>query len=150
MRRIQRDIINLIAIHVRYPLFFSNFNQTGISSKNFRKVFKYQNSRKSFQWEPDCSKRTDRRTTDIINLIATSGILRLSLKIYKFILRLEPHRKPSPFLSERPSCQDYKRHKKLYNGLYVRTILDTRLRRERKINLNQTCRQMMHVLRTGA
>jgi len=32
------------------------------SRKDFRKILKYQISRKSIQWEPSCSMRNDRRT----------------------------------------------------------------------------------------
>jgi len=50
-----------IGLHVTYPLFLSGNNETGIFSTDFRKVFKYQISRKSAQWEPICSMQTDGR-----------------------------------------------------------------------------------------
>jgi len=47
-----------LGLHVEYPLFLSGFNDTWISSTDFRKTLKYQISRKSVQWEPSCSMRT--------------------------------------------------------------------------------------------
>jgi hypothetical protein len=54
--------------HVKYLLFLSDCNEIWIFSTDFRKILKYQNSQKSFQWEPSCSMRTDRRT-DMTKLI---------------------------------------------------------------------------------
>ena len=54
LRRIERDmIIN------KYPLLLSDFNETRISSKDFRKIFKYKILRKAVQWDPSCSTRID-------------------------------------------------------------------------------------------
>jgi len=46
-------------LHLKYSLFLSDFNQTSIFYTFFRKMLKYQISRKSFQWESGCSTRTD-------------------------------------------------------------------------------------------
>jgi len=46
-----------IGLHVKYPLFFSNFNANLIFSTDFRKIRIYQISLKSIQREP--SGQTD-------------------------------------------------------------------------------------------
>jgi hypothetical protein len=63
LRRIQRDItINVHRSSCNVPLFLSDFNGTWISPTDFRKIFEYQISWKSVEWEPSCSVRTDRQT----------------------------------------------------------------------------------------
>jgi hypothetical protein len=57
-----------IGLHVKYPLFLSDFNETWIFSADFRKILKYQISLKSVQWQPCCSVLTDGRI-DITKLI---------------------------------------------------------------------------------
>jgi hypothetical protein len=61
-----------IGLHVRYPWYLSDFNETWPFSNVFRKILQHQISRTSAQWEPSCSMRTDRRMdgrTDITKLI---------------------------------------------------------------------------------
>ena len=48
-----------IGVHVKYPLFLSDFNETWIFSKDFQKIFKNQILWTSVKWEPKCSMRTD-------------------------------------------------------------------------------------------
>ena len=70
-----------IRLHVKHPLFLSDFNETGTFSTNFRKLLKYEISRQSVQWESSSStltvSRTDGRTnrltdrqTDMTKVIA--------------------------------------------------------------------------------
>ena len=54
-----------IGIHVKYPLFLSDFNEAWIFSTDFRKTLKYRILWKFVQWEPSCSMRTEGRQTDM-------------------------------------------------------------------------------------
>ena len=76
LRRTERDIIIVyVGLHVKYPLFFSGFNDTWTYSTYFRKIFKYQVPLKPTYWGPSSSVRRDRRTdrkTGITNLIVAS------------------------------------------------------------------------------
>ena len=60
--RNERDMIKkcISVFHVKYPLFFSDFNKTLILSSGFRKILKCKILLKSFRWERSCSMRTDR------------------------------------------------------------------------------------------
>jgi hypothetical protein len=51
-----------IGLHVKYPLFLSDFSETRIFGADFGKILKYQISWKPVQRKPSCSMRTDRRT----------------------------------------------------------------------------------------
>jgi len=51
-----------IGFHVKYPLFLSDFNEAWIFWTYFRKNTQISNSWKSVQWDPSCSRRTDRRS----------------------------------------------------------------------------------------
>jgi hypothetical protein len=57
-----------ISFHAKYMFFLSDFNETSISSTDFRNILKYKISWKSFQWKPSCCMRTNGQT-DITKLI---------------------------------------------------------------------------------
>jgi hypothetical protein len=57
-----------IGLRVKYPLFLSEFTETWTFTTHFQKIVKYQISRKSVQWEQNCSMREDGRT-DMTKLI---------------------------------------------------------------------------------
>ena len=59
-KKIQRGIINVIDLHVKYSLFLWDFDQTWIFWADIRKILKYKISRNSVPLEQSCSKRTDR------------------------------------------------------------------------------------------
>jgi len=50
-----------IGLHITYPLFLSDFNETWIFSTYCGKIFKYQISWKPVKWETVCSIRTGRQ-----------------------------------------------------------------------------------------
>jgi hypothetical protein len=69
LRRIRQDIVIYVkSLHVKYPLFLPDFNETWIFSTYFRKNLKYCVSSKPVQCEPSCSMRTDWQT-DMTKLI---------------------------------------------------------------------------------
>jgi hypothetical protein len=51
-----------IDLHVKYPLFLSDFNENWIFSTNFRKMLKYKILWKSVQKDPSCSMWRDGQT----------------------------------------------------------------------------------------
>jgi hypothetical protein len=59
LRSIQEDIMNVIGLHVKYPLFMFSVNEPWIFWTDFRNILKYQFSWKSVPWEQICSMRTD-------------------------------------------------------------------------------------------
>jgi len=50
-----------VFLHVKYPLFLSDFNKTRMFTADFQKILKHNISRKSVQSELSCSVRTIRR-----------------------------------------------------------------------------------------
>ena len=71
LRRTERDIIKMYnGLHVQYRLILSDCKENWIFSTDFRKIFIYQISWKSFQWEASNFKRMDKRT-DMTKLIVT-------------------------------------------------------------------------------
>jgi len=71
-RRTEQDIIKkkiyiyiyiyiYIGLHVKYPLFLSDFNGNWTLSIDFWKILKYEITWKSVQWEPSYSMWTDGR-----------------------------------------------------------------------------------------
>ena len=63
LKRTERAMIkNCKDLHVKYPLFVSDFNETWIFSACFRKMFKYEILWQSVQLDPSCSMRTNGQT----------------------------------------------------------------------------------------
>ena len=63
LRWILRDVTKgCIDLHVKCPLFLSDFSETRTLSTDFRNILKYQISRESVQWEPRSSMRTHTHT----------------------------------------------------------------------------------------
>ena len=61
-----------IGVHVKYPFFFPGFNETWITSTEFRRILKYQILWKTVRWNPSCSMRMDGQTdrwSDMTNLM---------------------------------------------------------------------------------
>ena len=51
-----------ISLHVKYPLFLSDFNENWVLSTDIRKILKYKISRKPLHWEQSRSTRAEGRT----------------------------------------------------------------------------------------
>ena len=61
-----------MGLHVKCPLFFSDFNENWIFPTDFWKIHKYKILWKFVQWEARCSMRTDRhkhRQTDMTKIV---------------------------------------------------------------------------------
>jgi hypothetical protein len=70
VRRIERDItINVQGLHIKYPTFLTDFNETRLFSTDFQKLLKYQISLKSVHYEQSCSvRKIGHRQTDRMQL----------------------------------------------------------------------------------
>ena len=63
VRRNERDmIINIYWSSCKVSVILVRFSETLIFLRDFRKIRKYQISRKSVPWKPSCSMQTDGRT----------------------------------------------------------------------------------------
>ena len=67
-------------LRVKYPLFLSDFDETGILSAYFRKSLKFQSSSKSVKREPSCFMLTDRRTDMMKPVVAFCNLANASKK----------------------------------------------------------------------
>jgi hypothetical protein len=56
--KVQQDITTTV-LHVKLPLFLSDFNHTWILSMDIQKILKYKISRQSVRWKPSCSMPRD-------------------------------------------------------------------------------------------
>jgi hypothetical protein len=74
-------------LHVKYPLFLSDFKETYIVSTDFRKkTLKYQVSSKSVKWEPICSCR---RTETLKVWQEAAVVVKTACKVRVHIQQLE-------------------------------------------------------------
>jgi len=64
-----------IGLHIKYPLFLSDFNEIWIFSTVFQKLLRYQIKWKFVQSEPKCSMRTEGRTDGLTD--GQTGIKKL-------------------------------------------------------------------------
>jgi hypothetical protein len=51
-----------LGVHVKHPLFLSDFNKTSILSTDFKEMLKQKTSLQSIQWEPSRSMRMGGQT----------------------------------------------------------------------------------------
>ena len=65
LRRIERDIINILRSACKGPVILVIFNGSCIFSTDFWKILKYHILWKSIQWPPSCSIRKDRLNADM-------------------------------------------------------------------------------------
>ena len=71
-------------LHVKCPLFLSDFNKTWIFSTDFRTILKYQISWKPVRWKPSCSMRTDGRTDGATDGQTETGTTKLIVAFHNF------------------------------------------------------------------
>jgi len=90
-----------IVFHVKCRSVLSNSNENCIFSTELQKIFRFQISRKSVQWEPSCPMRTDGRTqvTKLIvdlcnstNMPKVTTIAEQNLQLWFFIRKF-----PAPY-----------------------------------------------------
>jgi hypothetical protein len=89
-------------IHIVYPLFLPDLNETWIFSKYFEKqIFQYQISWTSVYWEQTCSMRMEGRTdrhTDMTKLIVAIRSLANAPESYRRVRRIDELRRHVPAL----------------------------------------------------
>jgi len=78
-----------IGLHVKYPLFLSDFNENLNFSIDFRKMLKYQIPRKSLQCKPSCCMQTDGQINMEKIHYSQSLFARLRKRLYVGISLLE-------------------------------------------------------------
>ena len=83
-----------IRLHVKHPLFLSDFNETWVFSTDLWKKPKYKLSSKSIECEWSCSMRTDRRT-DMKLIVAFRKCTKASKSLFPETCSEEPIRKLS-------------------------------------------------------
>jgi hypothetical protein len=73
LRSTERDVINVHSSSIKYPLFLSDFNESWIFSRDFRKILIYQISWKPVLWESRFSIWTDRHITKLTDASRNFG-----------------------------------------------------------------------------
>jgi hypothetical protein len=116
-----------IGLHVKYPLFLSDFNEFWIIPTDFRKIFKYQISWKSVQMEPSCSMRTRRRTDRQTNSDRQSDMTKLTFAFRNFVKVPE-------------ECHN------IYHALKSVSIYITHWRVSQYISRTEKCHNIYHAL----
>jgi hypothetical protein len=79
-----------ICLHVKCPLFLSDFNEISTLSTYFRKILKYKISWKSVLWELICSMTDGRKDmTQLIEFAILRTFLKISCVKYEYETTLE-------------------------------------------------------------
>ena len=97
-----------IGLHVKYPLFLSDFNDIWIFSTDIWKILKYQISWISAQWVLSCSMLTDGRTDMTKQTVIFRNIANAPKRNY-FLHQFAQHWQPEFYRSQNqisycPSC----------------------------------------------